>query len=130
LRRRRETARIRERIDRAGSLVQQRAAISTVPSSSCASSRSIRRTGAPRRAHCRARRRLHGERGIVRRGVQPAAVAPQSAVDAMLVDRAVDELRRAPGEGDDALAALGTEPCDELVGIPLEAGQNLTAVTP
>ena len=59
-----------------------------------------------------------------------AATGGSGAGDAVAFDQVEDQVRRPAGEADQALAALAAEAGDEVIGIELEAGDDLAAVPP
>ena len=128
LRCRREASCVGKRIDRASAFVNKRSTIAVGAKerpSFAAIDQSDR--GAPP-GPLRSTRRLRCECSIVHRRIEPATVAAKSALDAVLVDEPIDEIGGGTRERDDALAAVDAELRDELVGVPLEARQDLATI--
>jgi hypothetical protein len=89
---RREASCVGKRIDRTSALVEKRTTIAA-GAEECPRFGTIDQSdrGAPP-GPLRSTRRLRRECGIVHRRIEPATVATQSALDAVLVDEPIDEM--------------------------------------
>src|SRR5439155_21800423 len=124
----RESARVRKRLQRTGAPIEPSGGIDVGAEEK---RKAIAREQFDRRA---ARAPLAGackdrlcRRSRVR-GLDPATLL-SGAIDAVLRDQREDAIGRAAGQSDQRFAALATEARDKIVGIVLESGDHLSAIT-